>query len=94
MGVSTCSRLSLPGSGPAPFTPPSDIVKLLVFTSRLSAIAWASIMVADLPLLACLLLEEIIEIITSFSKSRESPQLWYYCILVTLLSKFPGTIQI
>lgn len=24
----------------------------------------------------------------------ESPQLWYYCILVTLLSKFPGTILI
>lgn len=55
MGVSTHSRLSLGGSGTtAPLTPLFNTVKLLIFTSRLSAIAWISVMVADLPFLACL----------------------------------------
>lgn len=80
-----------------PVTPLPDTAKLLVFTSRLSAIAWTSIMVADLPFLACLLLKELIETKTSLSsqiKYEESPLLCYSCILVTLLRKFPGTIQI
>lgn len=48
-------------------TPLPDTAKLLVFTSRLSAVAWTSIMVADLPFLALLLLKEIIETMTSLS---------------------------
>lgn len=49
------------------------------------------------PFPACLLLKEILKTVTIptlWVKYRESPQLWHWCILVTSLSKFPGTIQI